>query len=146
MIKAFHACGPQFDRCSEEQVISILKDTAYLMSRTDDHREERVFFKFQSSLSTKIRTFQKAFPDIPWLYSYREPVQVMMSHIKDDPAMVSLTDCRCSKRIHVSTFQTSIRLVELTLLIRFATISKFENVLFAVIFASDVTLRGITIV
>jgi len=116
------------------------------MSRTDDHREERVFFKFQSSLSTKIRTFQKAFPDIPWLYSYREPVQVMMSHIKDDPAMVSLTDCRCSKRIHVSTFQTSIRLVELTLLIRFATISKFENVLFAGIFASDVTLRGITIV
>jgi hypothetical protein len=87
-VKAFGICGENFEKCSQEQVVSILKDTIYLMSRTDDHREERVFFKFQSSTSKKISSFQKAFPEVPWMYVYREPVQVMMSHVKDDPTMV----------------------------------------------------------
>ena len=87
-VKAFSICDDNFERCSQKQVVSILKDAIYLMSRSDDHREERVFFKFQSSTSKKISSFQMAFPEVPWMYVYREPVQVMMSHVKDDPTMV----------------------------------------------------------
>ena len=88
-IKAFFACGEDdFDQCSEKQAATILKDTIYMLSRSDDHREERVFFKFQSTISRQIKTFQMAFPDVPWIYVYREPVQVVMSHYKDDPTMV----------------------------------------------------------
>merc|ERR1712196_343183 len=58
-----------------------------MMSRSNDHVEERVFFKFQSITSRMISTFQMAFPSVPWMYVYREPVQVMMSHVKDDPKM-----------------------------------------------------------
>lgn len=93
-IKAFNMCGDNFERCSEEQAVSIFRDTIYLMSRTDDHREERVFFKFQSATSKKISIFQMAFPEVPWMYIYREPVQVMMSHIKDDPSMVRFVSSR----------------------------------------------------
>ena len=88
-VSAFHICGDYFDTCSQEQAATILRDTIYLMSRTDDHKEERVFFKFQSITSKAIPTFQMAFPNVPWMYVYRDPVQVMMSHVKDDPALVS---------------------------------------------------------
>ena len=84
-----HICGEYFDKCSQDQAATILRDTVYLMSRTDDHQEERVFFKFQSITSKAIPLFQMAFPDVPWMYVYRDPVQVMMSHVKDDPEMVS---------------------------------------------------------
>jgi len=86
-VNALHICGDYFDKCSREQAAAILKDTIHMMSRTDDHREERVFFKFQSITSKAIPTFQMAFPDVPWMYVYRDPVQVMMSHIKDDPTL-----------------------------------------------------------
>ena len=87
-IKAYFVCDDNFETCSQEQSAAVLKDTMYMMSRTDDHREERVFFKFQSMISKCITTFQMAFPDVPWMYVYRDPVQVLMSHYKDDPKMV----------------------------------------------------------
>ena len=94
--QAFGICGDAFTSCTLEQAVSIFKDTLYMMSRTDDHKEERVFFKFQSITSKKIKVFQLAFPEVPWMYVYREPVQVMMSHVKDDPSMVSFfSSCVC---------------------------------------------------
>lgn len=85
---AYRICGDHFENCSQEQAAAVLRDSIYLMSRTDDSREERVFFKFQSITSRAISTFQMAFPKVPWMYVYREPVQVMMSHVKDDPKLV----------------------------------------------------------
>jgi hypothetical protein len=82
-----NVCGPRFEYCSEEQSAKILQDVIYMMSRTDDPKEERVFFKFQSITSQSISTFQMAFPHVPWMYVYRDPVQVMMSHVKDDPQL-----------------------------------------------------------
>jgi hypothetical protein len=87
-------CSPSFTVCSEEQAAKILQDVVYMMSRTDDPKEERVFFKFQSITSQSISTFQMAFPKVPWMYVYRDPVQVMMSHVKDDP---KLTRAICTR-------------------------------------------------
>ena len=95
-IRAFHICEDDFSHCTEEQAVNIFRDTVYLMSRTDDHREERVFFKFQSATSRRISTFQKAFPEVPWMYVYRDPVQVMMSHVKDDKSLVSFIKLKIS--------------------------------------------------
>eukprot|EP00538_Stauroneis_constricta_P001602 CAMPEP_0119550516 /NCGR_PEP_ID=MMETSP1352-20130426/4022_1 /TAXON_ID=265584 /ORGANISM="Stauroneis constricta, Strain CCMP1120" /LENGTH=100 /DNA_ID=CAMNT_0007596401 /DNA_START=1 /DNA_END=300 /DNA_ORIENTATION=- len=53
------------------------------MSRSNDPKEERVFFKFQSSTTYHITDFVQAFPTTPWLFVYRNPVQVLMSHAKD---------------------------------------------------------------
>lgn len=84
---ALKICGEDFRDCSEKQAAMVLRDTIYLMSRTDDPMEERVFFKFQSATTKSIKTFQRAFPETPWMFIYRDPVQVMMSHIKDDPGL-----------------------------------------------------------
>jgi hypothetical protein len=76
-------CGEDFSRCSMEQAAKILQDTVYMMSRTNDPMEERVFYKFQSITTKHVKVFQKAFPHVPWMFVYRDPVQVMMSHAKD---------------------------------------------------------------
>ncbi|KAL3932506.1 MAG: hypothetical protein SGBAC_010819 [Bacillariaceae sp.] len=80
-------CGDNYNRCTVDQAAAILKDTVYMMSRSNDPQEERVFFKFQSITTKNIEVFQKAFPEVPWMFVYRDPVQVMMSHIKDDPTL-----------------------------------------------------------
>lgn len=91
-------CGKNFSRCTLEQAAQVLKDVIYLMSRSNDALEERVFFKFQSATTKNIQVFQKAFPEIPWLFVYRDPVQVMMSHIKDDPDLKGRANCLRSHR------------------------------------------------
>jgi len=75
-------CGEDDDGCSPEDAQRLLRDTLYLMGRSDDHREERFFVKFQSLLSTKIGLFQETFPQVPFMYVYRDPVQVMVSQLR----------------------------------------------------------------
>lgn len=74
-------CGNNYEYCSMETAASVLKDVVYLMSRSDDTMEERVFFKIQSAGTRNVAVFQHAFPEVPYLFVYRDPVQVMMSHL-----------------------------------------------------------------
>ena len=41
----------------------------------------RLFFKLQSALVHHIPLFQRAFPETPWIFVFRTPVEVMVSHI-----------------------------------------------------------------
>ena len=75
-------CGEAYERCHASKAAAVLRDVVYLMSRSDDAREERVFFKIQSAGTRNLDVFQQAFPDTPYLFVYRDPVQVMMSHLK----------------------------------------------------------------
>jgi len=60
----------------------LLRDVVYMMGRTGDPNEQRMFFKIQSSGTNYIDVMKATFPDIPWIFVYREPVQIMMSHLK----------------------------------------------------------------
>lgn len=80
-VTALKICGEDYERCTLEQAAAVLKDVIYMMGRTKDPVEERVFFKIQSVGSRHIEVFRTAFPTTPWLFVYREPVQVMMSHL-----------------------------------------------------------------
>lgn len=90
-------CGRNFSRCRPSQAAQVFRDTLYLMSRSNDPLEERVFFKFQSATTKNLKVFQEAFPTQPWMFVYRDPVQVMMSHIKDDPLLQGRANCLRSK-------------------------------------------------
>lgn len=82
-IQALHQmCGEDYGNCPLETAALLLRDVVYLMSRSDDPRETHVFFKVQSAGSRNVRVFQAAFPETPYLFVYRDPVQVMMSHLK----------------------------------------------------------------
>lgn len=64
------------------QAAMVLRDIMYLQSRSNDPREEKVLFKFQTGPNVFIPFFRKAFPDTPWIFLYRDPLQVLMSYLK----------------------------------------------------------------
>ncbi|KAL7447879.1 hypothetical protein ACHAWC_000177, partial [Mediolabrus comicus] len=87
-IAAIRACGELYEECSLESAANLLRDVIYLMGRSADPRETNLFFKFQSISVRNMDVFRMAFPNTPWIYLYREPVEVMMSQL-DVPQMRS---------------------------------------------------------
>jgi hypothetical protein len=84
-IIALQSCGIHMHGaegiCSIDQAVSLLRDVIYLMGRTDNPLERNLFFKIQSIGTKTIDVFQRAFPTTPWIFIYRDPVHVMMSHL-----------------------------------------------------------------
>ena len=79
-INVLKACAKS-RACNVEKQIELFRDVLYLMGRTNDADEKYLFFKFQSVTTLHVNLVQKAFPKIPWIFVYRDPVEVMMSHI-----------------------------------------------------------------
>jgi hypothetical protein len=81
--------------CNHEKQVQLFRDVLTLMGRSPIHN--RMFVKFQSITTTKINIALEAFPDTPWAFVFRRPVQTMMSHL--DPAKgMSSAPCLRSKR------------------------------------------------
>ena len=78
-MSAARACGLDGKECPDGRAAELLRDVIYLMGRTNDVNEERLFFKIQSMGTKYLPIFNEAFPDTPWIFVYREPVQIMMS-------------------------------------------------------------------
>lgn len=74
------------ETCTRERNIQLFRDVVTLMGRSPIHK--RLFFKFQSITSTKMDIALEAFPDTPFVFVYRQPVQTMMSHL--DPLKGSM--------------------------------------------------------
>jgi len=81
------------DRYPPELLAPLLRDIVYLMSRSNDVKETHVFFKIQSLGTLYLPVFLEAFPDTPWIFVFREPVQVLMSHFKGGPRHTSRAKC-----------------------------------------------------
>jgi len=74
------------DSCTRERNVQLFRDVVTLMGRSPIHK--RLFFKFQSITSTKMEIALEAFPNTPFVFVYRQPVQTMMSHL--DPLKGSM--------------------------------------------------------
>lgn len=94
-IAALRGCGEDYSECSMAGAANLLKDVIYMMGRSNDPKEENLFFKFQSVTTRTMDTFRTAFPSTPWIFLYREPVQVMMSQL--DIPKISRANCVRSK-------------------------------------------------
>ena len=86
-----------YNRKDEEGSLQLIRDVIYLMGRTNDMKEQNLFFKIQSIGVKSIHIFRKAFPQTPWMFVYRDPVQVMRSHLKVQG--MSQAVCLRSKRL-----------------------------------------------
>merc|ERR1740124_968198 len=80
-IKALKACGIRGTRCAPHVAAELFQDVVYLMGRTRDTAENGLFFKVQSVGSKYLDVAMEAFPRTPWVFVYREPVQIMMSQL-----------------------------------------------------------------
>jgi hypothetical protein len=75
------ACTSSND-CDESKANDLLHDVLYLMGRSSDVREKRVFYKVQSvgvrSMAPLVERLH-----VPWIFLYRNSIEVMMSHFKE---------------------------------------------------------------
>lgn len=60
-----------------EERIRLLQEVFAAMSRVPGRKH--TFYKFQSALSTKPQQLLQAFPNVPWVFLYRHPTEVMAS-------------------------------------------------------------------
>ena len=83
----------QGSRFPRQVVVPLVHDVIYLMSRSTDPAETHVFFKIQSVGTRELPTFMAAFPDTPFLFVFRDPVEVLMSHFAAGPKRVAQANC-----------------------------------------------------
>jgi len=81
LITAIKACGVKGEYFTAFRATELLRDVIYMMGWTNDPKEKRLFFKMQSSVIKYIDVVMQAFPDTPWIFLYRDPVQVLMSQL-----------------------------------------------------------------
>ena len=81
-LSALRICGENYEHCSTNVASTIFRDVIYLMGRVPSHSSEsRLFFKMQAASAISIDIVQKTFPKAPWVFIYRDPVEVMVSHL-----------------------------------------------------------------
>jgi len=82
-VAALKACD--YDRiCDEGAQEALIQDVFYLMGRVHEHKAGKfVFYKIQSVGVQNINAFTRAMPDTPWIFAYRDSVEIMMSHFKN---------------------------------------------------------------
>jgi hypothetical protein len=82
--------------CSHERHVELFRSTILMIGRSPIHK--RLFFKFQSITSTQMKIALEAFPDVPWAFLFRSPVQTMMSHLDPRKGGGRNAPCLRSKR------------------------------------------------
>ena len=113
-ISAFKACSfpsasdAGYD-CNPTLHQQLIRDVFYMMGRTTQvERPQYVFYKFQSISTHHISTFTKVFPDVPWVFLYRDSVEVMMSHLRGDSWSVMGANPPVCARMYGSAYQPPI--------------------------------------
>lgn len=78
--------------CNAPAHDALVRDVFYMMGRSNNPREKHVFFKIQSVGVRSIDVFTRVFSQTPWLFVYRDGVEIVMSHLKskDQPDAVCL--------------------------------------------------------
>ena len=62
--------------CTDAQRARHLRAVFTLMGANAGGRYDRLFFKFQSILAQRMHVVLAVYPDVPWVFVYRAPVQV----------------------------------------------------------------------
>lgn len=69
------------DMSEDDHARSLVSMVAALGRRRSDEAET-AFFKLDCWHALDLPLFRRAFPDVPWIFLYREPVEVMVSHLR----------------------------------------------------------------
>lgn len=67
---------------SDEIIAEYVGLTLNSLGQKRDETVDRLFVKFDGLDIIQIDTISRAFPDVPWVFVYREPVEVIVSHLR----------------------------------------------------------------
>lgn len=76
-------------RIPEEQLIKWLQLTISALGQRQVRMERNYFIKFTEWNVLKLPLIQKAFPKVPWVFIYREPIEVMVSFSRTPMRLLS---------------------------------------------------------
>lgn len=77
-----------FPTVSEEQKITWLRWLFSALSQKRFPNEENFIVKFDSWSVLSLALIEKAFPDVPWIFMYRNPVEVIVSNLRQPGAQM----------------------------------------------------------
>jgi gluconate kinase len=72
-----------FPNVTDEQRIKWLRGVVSALGQKRHAQEQTLFIKFDSWHMLDLPLIEKAFPGVPWIFLYREPVEVMASHLRN---------------------------------------------------------------
>lgn len=73
---------------TDVQRIAWLQGVISALGRPRDAQEQRLFIKFDSWHSVDLGLMHRAYPDVPWIFLYREPTEVLVSHRRQPGAQM----------------------------------------------------------
>ena len=73
---------------TDEQRIGWLRSLLSAFARPRHAQERHLFVKFDSWHTLALPLIQRAFPDVPWIFLYRDPGQVLASHARQPGAQM----------------------------------------------------------
>lgn len=76
-------------RITAEQRIAWLRGLLSAFARPRKSQARHFFVKFDSWHTLALPLIQKAFPDVPWLFLYRDPIKVLVSHARQRGAQMA---------------------------------------------------------
>jgi ribosomal protein S18 acetylase RimI-like enzyme len=74
VLRTLFTCG-----VSEELAVAWLRAVIGVLGRPR-HGERRLFVKFDAWHTTQLSLLRRAFPETPWVFVYRDPLEVLVSH------------------------------------------------------------------
>jgi gluconate kinase len=75
-------------RITDEQRIAWLQGLASALGRKRFPEEKYYFIKFDSWNTLDLDIIRRAFPDVPWIFLYRDPVEVIVSQMRQRGAQM----------------------------------------------------------
>lgn len=72
---------------SEDERASWLRAVVSSLGRRRNDAEKRLFVKFDAWHTVELPLIRMAFPDVPWIFLYRDPVEVLVSHERSTAAL-----------------------------------------------------------
>lgn len=73
---------------TDAQRITWLQGVISALGRPRDTQERHLFIKFDSWHSVDLGVIRRAYPDVPWIFLYREPTEVLVSHRRQPGAQM----------------------------------------------------------
>jgi hypothetical protein len=73
----------RFPHITDEQRIEWVRGMVSALGQRRHEEERDLFIKFDSWHLLDLPLIERAFPGVPWIFLYREPVEVMASHLRN---------------------------------------------------------------
>lgn len=73
---------------TDAQRIAWLQGVISALGRPRTAQEQRLFIKFDSWHTVDLGLIRRAYPDVPWIFLYREPAEVLVSHRRQPGAQM----------------------------------------------------------